>query len=82
MKIKTRPKQKKRMPKCPKCGGREFRKSGLVPTSTAGHSSKGWHGLHHPKYHQEAVDRLFHKKYVCKHCKTTIRYGNAGRPIT
>ncbi len=81
MKEKTRPSQKSRIPKCPRCGRREWRRKGLQPTNPTGHSAKGFHGKHHERYFQESQDRLYTKVYVCKHCNKKINYGNAGRPI-
>jgi len=81
MKIKTRPKCTSRIPVCPRCGGKNWRRKGLQPTNTVGHASKGYYGPNDRRYHKAAMDRLFTKVYVCKNCKKTIRYGNAGRPI-
>lgn len=81
MKLKTRPLSKKRIPTCPRCGARDWRKSGLVPTNTRD-SPKGWKGHNADGFHKEAVERLFSKRYVCRKCGQKITYGNAGRPIT
>ena len=79
-KTRRRPVQQSKMPKCKKCGGRDFRKIGLQPTNPQA-SSKGWHGPNHERYHKEAMARLFHKRYACKRCGTKMNYGNAGRPL-
>lgn len=70
-----------RQPVCKKCGSKEWRKIGLEPTNKIG-SSKGWRGKNSKGYHHAAERRLFTKVYACKKCKSKIRYGNAGRPIT
>jgi len=80
MKIKTRPSKKSKVLKCPRCHSTNIRKRGLIPTNPQ-KASKGFHGPHHAKYHQECVDRLFSKRYVCQNCKKGFNYGNAGRPL-
>jgi hypothetical protein len=91
MKTKTKG-QAKRIPSCPRCGQRKWRRQGLMPTNPAAsyihpkggttQSRKGYYSKKHPKYHPEAMARTFAKKYVCKNCKTVIRHGNAGKNIT
>jgi len=70
----------KRKPICRKCGGKKFRRSGLIPTNPQAHqgAGKGWKG---PKnindgYHKEAVTRLFHRKYVCLKCGCVKKFDN------
>jgi len=70
----------KRKPRCRKCGNKNFRRSGLVPTNPAmsyrhqkggtTQSSKGWKGpaAKGDGYHKEAVARLFNRKYCCTNC--------------
>jgi len=80
MRMKTRPSKKARILKCPRCHSTNIRRKGLLPTNPQA-GSKGWHGKHHKHYHQESMDRLFTKRYVCQNCKKGFNYGNSGKAI-
>ena len=81
MKVKTRPSRKpKEMPTCPRCGQRQWRKAGLLPTNPQA-STKGYHNERHEHYYKEAMDRLFTKRYVCQKCGKKRFYGNAGKSL-
>ena len=59
----------RRKPSCRKCGRKNFRKSGLIPSNPA-EATKGWKGPNAKGdgYHKEAVARLFHRRYCCINC--------------